>query len=91
MDVKGLAAVVTGGASGFGRATATKLVEAGAKVALLDRNIELARETAAALGNGTVAIEVDVSSAESAEAAFEQAKAANGPTRICVNCAGIGG
>lgn len=91
MDVKGLAAVVTGGASGLGRATATKLVEAGAKVALFDRNIELARQTAAELGHGTIAVEVDVSSAESAEAAFEQAKAANGATRICVNCAGIGG
>ncbi len=91
MDVKGLAAVVTGGASGLGRATATKLVEAGAKVALLDRNIELARETAKALGGDTIAVEVDVSSAASAEAAFEQAKAKNGPTRVCINCAGIGG
>ena len=91
MDVKGHAAVVTGGASGLGRATAAKLVEAGAKVALFDRNIELAKQTAAELGNGTIAVEVDVSSAESAEAAFEQAKAANGPTRVCINCAGIGG
>jgi len=91
MDVKGLAAVVTGGASGLGRATAEKRVEAGAKVALFDRNIDLAQETAAELGNGTLAVEVDVSSAESAEAAFEKAKAANGPTRICINCAGIGG
>jgi NAD(P)-dependent dehydrogenase (short-subunit alcohol dehydrogenase family) len=91
MDVKGLAAVVTGGASGLGRATATKLVEAGAKVALFDRNIDLARETAAALGGDTIAVEVDVSSAESAEAAFAAAMAANGPTRVCINCAGIGG
>ncbi len=91
MDVKGHAAVVTGGASGLGRATARKLVDAGTKVALFDRNIDLAKETAAEFGNGTIAVEVDVSSAESAEAAFEQAKAANGPTRVCVNCAGIGG
>ncbi len=91
MDVRGHAAVVTGGASGLGRATAAKLVEAGAKVALFDRNIELAKQTAAELGNGTIAVEVDVSSAESAESAFAEAKAANGPTRVCINCAGIGG
>lgn len=91
MDVTGLAAVVTGGASGLGRATAAKLIEAGAKVALLDRNIDLARETAAELGPNAIAVEVDVASAESAEAAFKQAKAAHGATRICVNCAGIGG
>jgi NAD(P)-dependent dehydrogenase (short-subunit alcohol dehydrogenase family) len=91
MDVKGHAAVVTGGASGLGRATARKLVEAGAKVTLLDRNIDLARETAAELGGGTIAVQVYVSSAESAEAAFAEAMAANGPTRVCVNCAGIGG
>jgi len=91
MDASGLAAVVTGGASGLGRATARRLVEIGAKVALFDRNIDLARETAAELGGATIAVEVDVSSPESAESAFEQAKAANGPTRVCVSCAGIGG
>jgi NAD(P)-dependent dehydrogenase (short-subunit alcohol dehydrogenase family) len=91
MDVRGHAAVVTGGASGLGRATARKLVEAGAKVALFDRNIDLARETAAELGGGTIAVQVDVSSAESAEAAFAEAMSQNGPARVCVNCAGIGG
>ena len=71
MDVTGTAAVVTGGASGLGRATAIKLVEAGAKVALLDRNLDLAEKTA--LEIGALAVECDVSSEGSAEAAFATA------------------
>jgi NAD(P)-dependent dehydrogenase (short-subunit alcohol dehydrogenase family) len=89
MDVSGMAAVVTGGASGLGRATAAKLAEAGARVALLDRNLELAQETAGAIGG--LAVECDVTSAESAEAAFGTAAEAHGAARVCINCAGIGG
>lgn len=88
MDVTGVAAVVTGGASGLGRATAVALIEAGAKVALLDRNADLAQKTAKEIG--AVAVACDVTSDESAAAAFAAARDANGPARICVNCAGIG-
>ena len=89
MDVKGKAAIVTGGASGLGRATAEALVKAGAKVALLDRNEELTAETAAAIG--ALATPADVTDAASVTAALEKAKAAHGAARVCVNCAGIGG
>lgn len=89
MEVNGLAAVVTGGASGLGRATATKLVEAGAKVALFDRNLELAESTAREIG--ALAVECDVASEESAASAFAAAQNVHGTARICVNCAGIGG
>src|SRR5690606_20297641 len=89
MDVKGVAAVVTGGASGLGRATAKKLVEAGAKVALFDRNMELAEKTAKEIG--ALAVECEVTSDESATAAFAKAREAHGVARICINCAGVGG
>lgn len=89
MDVNGKAAIVTGGASGLGRATAEALVKAGAKVALLDRNADLTAETAAAIG--ALATPADVTDPDSVTAALEKAKAAHGPARICINCAGIGG
>ena len=88
MDVKGVAAVVTGGASGLGRATAQALIAAGAKVALFDRNTELVEKTAQEIG--AVAVACDVTGGESMVAAFAKAREANGPARICVNCAGIG-
>src|SRR5436190_21363644 len=88
MDVKGLAAVITGGASGLGAATARLLASKGAKVALLDMNLDVGRQTAAELGG--VAIQCNVADAKSAEAAFAEAAKANGPARILINCAGIG-
>ena len=89
MDVKGVAALVTGGASGLGRATAEKLVEAGAKVTLLDRNGELAEQTASEIG--AMAAECDVTSPDSVTAAMAKAREAHGVARVCINCAGIGG
>jgi len=89
MDIKGQAALVTGGASGLGAGTARKLAKAGAKVALLDLNAELGAKLAAEIGG--VFVECDVSSGPSAEAAVAKARAAHGPARILVNCAGIGG
>ena len=87
MDVKGLAAVVTGGASGLGAATAQALAKAGAKVAVLDLQQEGADKVAQAIGG--VGVACDVGSAEAAEAAMAKAKAAHGPCRVLVNCAGI--
>ena len=87
MDVKGLAAVVTGGGSGMGAETARKLAAAGAKVALLDINKANAEAVAKEIGG--IAIECDVSSDASATAAFAAAKEANGPVRVLMNCAGI--
>jgi NAD(P)-dependent dehydrogenase (short-subunit alcohol dehydrogenase family) len=87
MDVKGQAAVVTGGASGLGAATAEALAAAGAKVAVLDLQQEAADKVAKAIGG--LGLACDVGAAEAAEAAMARAKAAHGPCRVLVNCAGI--
>jgi NAD(P)-dependent dehydrogenase (short-subunit alcohol dehydrogenase family) len=88
MEIAGHSALVSGGASGLGAATARALAQAGAKVAVLDINEALARAVAAAIG-GT-AVSCDVADAASAEAAVEAARNAHGPARILVNCAGVG-
>ncbi|MGB6534432.1 MAG: SDR family NAD(P)-dependent oxidoreductase [Xanthobacteraceae bacterium] len=88
MDIAGHAAIVTGGASGLGAATARMLAEAGAKVALLDVNHKTAAEVAIDI-NG-IAIACDVTDATSTEAAFAKAAADHGAARILVNCAGVG-
>lgn len=88
MDISGHAAIVAGGASGLGAATARALAEAGGKVAILDVNMEVARETAASIDG--VAIECDVTNAEGADAAIRKAVEAHGVPRVLVNCAGIG-
>jgi NAD(P)-dependent dehydrogenase (short-subunit alcohol dehydrogenase family) len=89
VDIKGQAAIVTGGGSGLGAATAARLAESGAKVAILDVNFEAAREVAARTGGH--AIKCDVSDEASAIAAIAEARATNGGVRLLVNCAGIGG
>lgn len=88
MDIRGHAAIVTGAASGLGAATATMLAETGAKVAVLDVNIDAARVVAEKIGG--LAVRCDVTSAEETASAFAAAKGKHGDTRILVNCAGIG-
>jgi NAD(P)-dependent dehydrogenase (short-subunit alcohol dehydrogenase family) len=88
MNLDGLAAIVTGGASGLGAATAQALLAAGAKVTLADVNAAAVAEAAGRLG--CIGTACDVSDADSAERAFAAARAANGPVRVLVNCAGIG-
>jgi NAD(P)-dependent dehydrogenase (short-subunit alcohol dehydrogenase family) len=88
MDIAGHAAVVTGGGSGLGAETAAQLAQAGAKVALLDINVEAAQAVAARVGG--IAIKCDVASADSGKAALEEAKGKHGIARILVNCAGVG-
>jgi NAD(P)-dependent dehydrogenase (short-subunit alcohol dehydrogenase family) len=83
-----IAAVVTGGASGLGKATAAKLRAAGVKVAIFDRDEARGRATAVELG--ATYCRVDVTSDESVDAGFAAARAANGQERILVNCAGVG-
>ncbi|MCZ8098819.1 MAG: SDR family NAD(P)-dependent oxidoreductase [Burkholderiales bacterium] len=87
MKLDTIPAIVTGGASGLGAATARALAAAGARVAVLDMNLEAARAVAAEIGGAAFAC--DVSDAGSAEAAVDAARAAHGPARILVNCAGI--
>ena len=88
MQVKGHAAIVTGGGSGLGAATARALAAAGAKVAVLDVNEAAAGAVAEEIGG--LAVRCDVSNAASGEAAVAAARTAHGPARILVNCAGIG-
>ena len=88
MRVEGQAAIVSGGASGLGRATAKALAEAGVKVTILDVNDAAAAEAARDIGG--FAIGADVTDAASAEAAFAAARKQHGPARIALNCAGVG-
>jgi NAD(P)-dependent dehydrogenase (short-subunit alcohol dehydrogenase family) len=87
MQVEGQAAIVSGGGSGLGRATAQMLAAAGVKVAILDISETAAGE--AARETGGLAIGADVADAKSVEAAFAKARERHGPARIAVNCAGI--
>src|SRR5262245_24144239 len=87
MDIKGLAAIVTGGGSGMGAETARALAKAGAKVAVLDVN-KAGIEAVAKEING-LAVECDVTSETSAKAALDAAKKAHGSARLLVSCAGI--
>jgi NAD(P)-dependent dehydrogenase (short-subunit alcohol dehydrogenase family) len=88
MDFNGTAAVVTGGASGLGAATARRLAAAGAKVALFDLNEEKGEALAAELGG--VFCKVNVTSDEEVDAGFAKARAAHGQERLLVCCAGVG-
>lgn len=88
MDISGKTVFVTGAASGLGAETARALSGAGARAAVFDRDAEKGEAVAAELGGKFFA--VDVSSADSAEAAVNAAVDALGPPSVLVNCAGIG-
>jgi NAD(P)-dependent dehydrogenase (short-subunit alcohol dehydrogenase family) len=87
MDISGCAAIVTGGASGLGAATARRLAQSGARVTLFDLNE--ARGAALAKELGGVFARVDVAEEASVAAGLEAGAAAHGAARILVNCAGI--
>ena len=88
MIIQGQAALVTGGASGLGEATARELARMGARVAVLDVNLAQAERVAAEIGG--VACQCDITNTESIQAALAKATAAHGAARICMNIAGIG-
>jgi NAD(P)-dependent dehydrogenase (short-subunit alcohol dehydrogenase family) len=88
MNIHGQAALVTGGASGLGAATARELARLGARVAVLDRNGEGAAVVAAEIGG--IGIECDITSTDSVLAALDAARAVHGPARLLLNVAGIG-
>lgn len=88
MNITNVPAIVTGGASGLGEATARLLAKHGAKVAIFDVQEDKAKQVAADI-NG-IAISCDVTNAESATNAFAAANEAHGPCGIAINCAGIG-
>ena len=87
MKIDGIAAVVTGGASGLGEATARELAQRGAKVAVFDRDVEKGKKVASEIGG--VFCEVDVTSDDKVAAAFAKAREAHGQERVLVNCAGV--
>ncbi len=87
MNVDQIAAIVTGGASGLGGATAKMLAAKGAKVTIFDLNAEQGAKTAAEIAGQFVA--VNVADEDSVNAGFAAAEARNGVARILVNCAGI--
>ena len=88
MKIQGQAALVTGGGSGLGEATARELARLGAKVAVLDLNLDNAQRVARDIGG--VALVCNVSDADSMQAAIDAAAAAYGPARILAHIAGIG-
>jgi NAD(P)-dependent dehydrogenase (short-subunit alcohol dehydrogenase family) len=87
MEIRGAAAVVTGGGSGLGAETARMLGGLGAKVAVLD--LDGAKAGAVAKEIGGIGLACDVGSEPQAEFAMQEARAAHGPARILVNCAGL--
>jgi NAD(P)-dependent dehydrogenase (short-subunit alcohol dehydrogenase family) len=87
MDISGQTALVTGGGSGLGEATARALAAKGARVAVLDIGLERAQAVARDIGG--IALGCNVTSAEGAEAAVARAAEELGGARILVNCAGI--
>lgn len=90
MDVAGMGALITGGASGLGLATAELLVEQGAGVVILDLPRSQGAEVAERLGARSLFVAGDVTSEADVELAVETAKQSFGPLRVLVNCAGIG-
>ena len=88
MKIQGHAALVTGGGSGLGEATARELAHLGAKVAVLDINAALAEKVAADIGG--IACPCDITQSDSLQAAIDKAAAAHGPARILMSIAGIG-
>ncbi len=88
MNINNISAIITGGASGLGAATAKALAAAGAKVAILDMNISLAEKIAKEI-NG-IAVECNVADEASAVNAINLVKEKHGVARVLVNCAGIG-
>lgn len=88
MKISGFAAVVTGGASGLGEATARRLASEGMKVAIFDLNAERGESVAAEIGG--IFCEVNVTDDASVDAGFAKARAAHGQERVLVNCAGTG-
>ncbi|CAN5252328.1 SDR family oxidoreductase [soil metagenome] len=90
MKLKDTSALVTGGGSGLGEATARALASGGARVAVLDRDSDRAAAVARDLGGLGLAVTADISSEDDVAAALDRIADIQGPARIVVSCAGIG-
>lgn len=89
MNLEKATAVVSGGASGLGFATAKRIIEAGGQVVLLDINEEQGTKSAKGLGNRASFIATDISSEEQVRSAVDEARERMGTITLAVNCAGI--
>lgn len=89
MDLSGKVAAVTGGASGIGAATVRAFVNAGARVAILDRDAALARQVAQQCGERALVVEVDVSRPQEVERAMAEVVERCGRLDAVVSCAGV--
>jgi NAD(P)-dependent dehydrogenase (short-subunit alcohol dehydrogenase family) len=89
MEFAGIRAIVTGGASGLGHASAARIVGHGGQVAMLDMNQDLGEEAAASLGDRAVFIRTDVSDEAQVDAVVAQVVGRFGGIDLAVNCAGI--
>jgi 3-hydroxyacyl-CoA dehydrogenase/3-hydroxy-2-methylbutyryl-CoA dehydrogenase len=90
MEISGIGAIVTGGASGLGEATTRALAARGARVAILDLGRSRGAELAASLGGAAIFCEADVSSEAQVTAALDRAVGEFGAIHAAINCAGIG-
>ncbi len=90
MRMEEVVALVTGGASGLGAATAIRFAEGGAKIVILDRDLEKSRELTASIGEAARFAEGDVTSESDVQAALDLAVAEFGALNALVNCAGVG-
>ncbi|MCH8543385.1 MAG: SDR family NAD(P)-dependent oxidoreductase [Alcanivorax sp.] len=90
MDIANTIAVITGGASGLGQATAEAIVAKGGKVMILDRDEAKAAQVVADLGERAAYVVCDVTDAASVEAAIKATTDKFGSLNVCVNCAGVG-
>ena len=88
MDLNNTVALVTGGASGLGRATTERLLAAGAQVVMVDLNAEVGQQVAAELGDSAHFVSADVTDEEQVQAAVDTATGL-GALRVVVNCAGV--
>jgi NAD(P)-dependent dehydrogenase (short-subunit alcohol dehydrogenase family) len=88
-NLSGKVVAITGGARGIGKATATALVRKGCRVAIGDLDLDLAEETAAGLGGGTIALPLDVTERSSFTAFLDAAERELGPVDVVINNAGI--
>ena len=90
MNIEGKVAVITGAASGLGRAAAEALIAKGGKVMILDRDEEKGAQAAAELGEAAGFVATDVTDEASVKAAIDATRDRFGAIHLCVNCAGVG-
>ncbi|WP_134322660.1 SDR family NAD(P)-dependent oxidoreductase [Cumulibacter soli] len=90
MDLSGVSAIVTGGASGLGAATTRALAEKGALITIVDLNEDKGNALVAELGGSATFVKTDITNSDQVAAAIEDATSKDRPLRVLINCAGIG-